>query len=933
MVRLPLSTYRIQFHKDFGFTAARNIAGYLSDLGISDLYASPIFKAREGSDHGYDVVDHSQINPELGTGEELESLSHALRERNMGWLQDIVPNHMAYHPENKLLMDVLENGPRSRFLNFFDIEWNHHDESLKGKLLAPFLGSFFGECLENGDIALEFGPQGLSIRYFSTVFPLRIESYAEVLGSDLGLLRKRMDRKHPDYVKLMGVFFILKNLPENGDVGERYDQIGFIKSMLWELYESNPVIKMYADDSLRQYNGSKGNPASFKKLSALLAQQNFRLAFWRVGVEEVNYRRFFAVNDLISLRIEDREVFDRVHHLPLRLVSSNVFTGLRVDHIDGLYHPQQYLDRLRDGAPDAFLSVEKILAPGEPLKPSWPVQGTTGYDFLGMVNGLFVMNANADKLDSLYKAFTGVYAACGAIANEDKRLLIEKDLYGGLENLVYQLKAIATRFTHASDFTLPGFRKALEEAFVHFPVYRTYINEEGADERDRQVIAWTMEKARASLPSHAHEIDFIERMLLAQSIPAFSKEEKRNALEFAMRLQQFTSPLMAKGIEDTFLYAYNRLVSVNDVGINPDHMGYSPGEFHAFNRQRLAAWPHTMNATSTHDTKRGEDARARIDVISELPQEWEAKTAEWRSASSRFKRRRNALEIPDGNDEYFLYQTLIGAWPFDEAGLPEFRERMREYLVKAVREAKVHTVWVKPDREYEEGYLDFLERLLDPESGRDFLASFRPFQRKVAWYGMWNGLSQTLLKIASPGIPDFYQGTEMWDLNLVDPDNRRPVDYGLRMAALREIREREGADPEGLLRDLLGTPQDGRCKLYLIARALKARASQPSVFQYGEYLPLTAEGERKDSVVAFARTFGSHWVIAAAPRFLAGFVPEGRPPLGRELWGDTRLRLPGDAPLHWRDAIGGAEVSSEHGGLALADAFGRFPGALLEGRN
>jgi (1->4)-alpha-D-glucan 1-alpha-D-glucosylmutase len=526
-----------------------------------------------------------------------------------------------------------------------------------------------------------------------------------------------------------------------------------------------------------------------------------------------------------------------------------------------------------------------------------------------------------------------VYAACGAIANEDKRLLIEKDLYGGLENLVYQLKAIATRFTHASDFTLPGFRKALEEAFVHFPVYRTYINEEGADERDRQVIAWTMEKARASLPSHAHEIDFIERMLLAQSIPAFSKEEKRNALEFAMRLQQFTSPLMAKGIEDTFLYAYNRLVSVNDVGINPDHMGYSPGEFHAFNRQRLAAWPHTMNATSTHDTKRGEDARARIDVISELPQEWEAKTAEWRSASSRFKRRRNALEIPDGNDEYFLYQTLIGAWPFDEAGLPEFRERMREYLVKAVREAKVHTVWVKPDREYEEGYLDFLERLLDPESGRDFLASFRPFQRKVAWYGMWNGLSQTLLKIASPGIPDFYQGTEMWDLNLVDPDNRRPVDYGLRMAALREIREREGADPEGLLRDLLGTPQDGRCKLYLIARALKARASQPSVFQYGEYLPLTAEGERKDSVVAFARTFGSHWVIAAAPRFLAGFVPEGRPPLGRELWGDTRLRLPGDAPLHWRDAIGGAEVSSEHGGLALADAFGRFPGALLEGRN
>ncbi len=303
MVRLPLSTYRIQFHKGFGFNAARDIIGYLSDLGISDLYASPIFKAREGSEHGYDVVDHNQVNPELGTSEDLESLSRALRERGMGWLQDIVPNHMAYHPENRLLMDVLENGPRSRFRDFFDIEWNHHDESLKGKLLAPFLGSFFGECLENGDIALEFGPAGLSIRYFSTVFPLRIESYAEVLGTDLGLLRKRMDRKHPDYLKLMGVFFILKNLPDNGDLGERYDQIGFIKSMLWELFESNPVIKIYVEDSLRQYNGSKGNPASFKKLSALLAQQNFRLAFWRVGVEEVNYRRFFAVNELISLRI------------------------------------------------------------------------------------------------------------------------------------------------------------------------------------------------------------------------------------------------------------------------------------------------------------------------------------------------------------------------------------------------------------------------------------------------------------------------------------------------------------------------------------------------------------------------------------------------------------------------------------------------------
>ena len=649
-----------------------------------------------------------------------------------------------------------------------------------------------------------------------------------------------------------------------------------------------------------------------------------------MGVEEVNYRRFFAVNDLISLRIEDRGVFDHVHRLPLNLLAADVFTGLRVDHIDGLYHPRQYLDRLREAAPDAYLTVEKILAAGEPLK-AWPIQGTTGYEFLAMANGLFVMGANADVMDAAYRNFTGVQAGCGTLANENKRLLIEKDLYGGLENLVYQLKAIASRFTHASDFTLPGFRRALEEAFVHFPVYRTYISEEGADDRDRQVIAWTMEKARSSLPSHAHEIDFIESMLLAQSQNGFSKEEKRYALEFAMRLQQFTSPLMAKGIEDTFLYVFNRLISLNDVGSDPDAFGVTPEEFHAFNRQRLAAWPHTQNATATHDTKRGEDARARIDVLSELPGEWEAKVTEWHAANRGFRLLRNTRSAPDRNDEYFLYQALIGSWPRDDAGMEGFRERMRDYLVKAVREAKVHTVWVKPDREYEDAFLGFLDHLLDPEAGKAFRDSFLPFQRKVAWYGMWNGLSQALLKIAAPGIPDFYQGCEYWDLNLVDPDNRRPVDYPARIASLEGIRAREAADLGGLALGLAADPWDGRCKQFLIYRALKARNSLPSVFQYGEYLPLAAEGERKESVVAFARTFGRHWVVAVIPRFLAGFVPEGTVPVGKALWGDTRLRLPGEAPVHWIDAVGGGGLRMEGGYLAVGDIFARFPATLLVG--
>jgi (1->4)-alpha-D-glucan 1-alpha-D-glucosylmutase len=932
MIRLPLSTYRVQFNRDFGFAAARGIVSYLSDLGISDLYASPIFKAREASTHGYDVVDQSAVNPELGSLEEMETLSRDLRERSMGWLQDIVPNHMAYHPENQLLMDVLENGPQSQYINFFDIEWNHHDESLKGKLLAPVLGSFFGECLENGEITLQFNETGLSTRYYETVFPIKIESYADVLGGNLTLLRKRMDRKHPDYVKLMGVFYILKNLPDRNDGGERDDQIRFIKSMLWELYEANPVIRIFMDENVRMYNGSKGNPASFKKLSALLAQQNYRLAFWRVGVEEVNYRRFFAVNDLISLRVEDREVFDRVHHLPFRLLSSNIVTGLRVDHIDGLYHPQQYLQRLREGAPECFVVVEKILGAGEPLKPHWPIQGTTGYEFLIAVNNLFCMSGNSDRMDSAYRSFTGIQASCGTMANDDKRLLIEKDLYGGLENLVYQLKTIASRFTHASDFTLSGFRQALEETFVHFPVYRTYINEDGADERDRQVIAWTMEKARASLPSHVHEIDFIERMLMAQSVPEFNKDEKKNALEFAMRMQQFTSPLMAKGIEDTFLYVYNRLISLNEVGGNPDIFGSTPEEFHAFNRQRLAAWPHSLSATATHDTKRGEDMRARINVISELPEEWEAKVAEWHALSKIHKFRRNAQFVPDRNDEYFLYQTLVGAWPFDDSDPERFRKRVREYIVKAVREAKVHTVWLKPDKEYEDGYLSFVDKLLDPDPANRFLASFRPFQRKVAFYGMFNGLSQTQIKIASPGIPDFYQGDELWDLSMVDPDNRRPVDYRVRQEMLREIKEREKTDLPGLLRDLLEHPEDGRCKLFLIYRALKTRATLPSVFQYGEYLPLGSEGPHKDNVFAFARTFGKNWCVSVVPRLLAGFVPEGRMPLGKEHWADTRLKIPGDAPVRWVDAISGEELQVESGALAVGEILSRFPVAMLEGQ-
>lgn len=925
MIRIPLSTYRLQMHGGFGFREAREAVAYLHDLGVGDVYLSPIFKARAGSTHGYDVVDHGEVNPELGSREDMESLAAELKSRSMGWLQDIVPNHMAYDPENRLLMDVFENGPRSRYIGFFDIEWNHHDESLKGKLLAPVLGGFFGEVLDNGEITLEYAERGLQVRYGSLVFPLRIESYVDVLGAALPHLRRRLERKHPDHVKLMGVFYILKNLPETDEAGERYDQIRFVKGMLWEIYTQNPIVKEWLDESVRALSGTKGTPDSFKRLSALLAQQNYRLAFWRVGVEEINYRRFFAVNDLISLKVEDPDVFDRIHQLPLRLMDEGLVTGLRIDHIDGLYHPFRYLQRLRAKVPAAYLVVEKILAEGEPLKASWPVQGTTGYEFLNSLGRLFVQSAGKEALDAAYRRFTGMEASCGALAQEKKRLLIEKDLYGGLENLVYQLKSIASKFPHASDFTLSGFRRALEEVFVHFPVYRTYIDEEGADERDRQVIVWTLEKARASLPSHLHELDFIERMLLAQGSATFSKVEKALALEFAMRLQQFTSPLMAKGIEDTFLYVYHRLDSLNEVGGDPDAFGLSTEGFHAMCRSRRSGWPHAMSATATHDTKRGEDFRARLHVLSEIPDEWEAKVSEWHALNKGYRKRPGGQYIPDRNDEYFLYQTLVGAWPFPGAGEAEFPDRLEAYLVKAVREAKVHTVWLKPDRDYEEGFLEFAGRLLDPETGAAFQASFLPFQRKMARLGVYNSLSQALAKITAPGVPDFYQGSELWDLSLVDPDNRRPVDFALRRRLL------EGLAGPASPRDLLEDPSDGRCKLFTIHRALRARRAWPAVFQYGEYLPLAVEGPRRENLAAFARTLGRNWYVTVILRFPSGLIPEGGRLPGREAWEGTFIRLPGEAPLRWSDAFTGAEVAAAGRGLRAADALADFPVALLEG--
>jgi (1->4)-alpha-D-glucan 1-alpha-D-glucosylmutase len=929
-MRIPTATYRVQLAPDFPLRAARNILPYLARLGVSDLYVSPILEARAGSSHGYDVVDPGRVRAELGGPEALQELLDELERLGLGLLVDIVPNHMAFDGANPLLADVLENGPDSRYFGFFDVDWNHPYESMKGRLLAPFLGDFYGLCLERGDLRLTYEREGLAIRYHALRLPLRMDSYDRVLTHRQRELARELGRDHPDYLKYLGLLYVLRHLPPGTETRERYDQIAFVKGLLWELYSGNLPIHRFLEESLASFNGRPGEPSSFNALDELLAQQHFRLAFWKVGTEELNYRRFFSVNELICLKVEEEEVFHRTHALLLELAGSRGGVGLRVDHVDGLYDPYLYLKRLREHLPDSYLVVEKILQLGERLPEGWPVQGTTGYDFLNMAGGLHCSRRNRLSLNRIYRRFAGREVSFPLLVTEKKRLIAEKHMVGDIDNLAHLLKRLAGRHRDGSDHTLYGFKRALNELLVQFPRYRTYIAP--GSEAETGPIAEAIRRAKQAIPDFGHELDFIARIFGLRFERNLPPEEQREWYRFIQRFQQFTGPLQAKGLEDTALYVYHRLLSLNEVGANPDKFGVSMIEFHHFNRRRARSWPHTLNATATHDTKRGEDVRARLNVLSEIPQEWEQQAGAWRRLARRHKSPSGA---PDGNDEYFLYQTLLGAWPFRAAEVPEFRERLKAYLLKALREAKVHTAWLTPDAGYEEAAAGFVDGLFE-DGG--FLERFLPFQRKVAWYGMLNSLSQTLLKMCSPGIPDFYQGSELWDLNLVDPDNRRPVDYPAREALLVRIEQAGAAGVAQLLPQLFAAPEDGAVKLLLIQRVLGARAREKRLFDGGGYLPLAVEGERQRHLVSFARVHRGRMAVVVTARFFTSLAAEGQLPLGESIWGDTRLRLPHPGPAGarlakgpasgWVEAISGTAVPG--GATLLArDLFASFPGALL----
>lgn len=927
-MQIPLATYRIQFTPNFGFDAAKAIAAYLEELGVSHLYASPILTSRKGSTHGYDAVNPREVDPELGGVEKFNQLVEQLQDLNIGWVQDIVPNHMAFSSQNEMLMDVLENGADSKYRDFFDIDWNHHYPENNSKVLAPFLGKFCGDCLESGELQIQYEQSGLSINYYDNKFPIRIESYSQVLTYDLARLQEKLGRDNPAFVKLLGVLYTLKYIPSSEEGRERDDQISFIKRMLWELWNDSEEVKKYIQENIATFNGEVGKPESFDLLESLLTEQFFRLAFWKVGNEELNYRRFFTVNDLISLRIEDENVFETTHSLILQLVEEGKFDGLRIDHIDGLYDPAEYLNRLREKAPEVYLIVEKILEPEEELPITWPIQGTSGYDFLNQLNGIFCDQSNEEEFDNIYYRFIGKAVSCEELIDKNKRLIIEKHLAGDIDNLAHLFKKISGRYRYASDFTMYGLKSALIEILALFPVYRTYINSSGASSSDREYIEQVMIQAKKNIPNFLNELNFIEKFLLLEFDENLTEEDRDEWLRFLMRLQQFTGPLMAKGVEDTVLYVYNRLVSLNEVGSHPGSFGVSLEDFHTYNSNRTANWPHTMNTTSTHDTKRGEDVRTRINVLSEIPEEWEQNLKKWREINAAHKDYVGGRDIPTYNDEYLFYQTLIGAFPLNKEEYPSFVERIKEYIIKAIREAKVHTAWLKNDSDYEDGFTNFAERVLKDSADNEFLAAFRPFQEKIQHYGILSSLSQTLLKLTSPGLPDIYQGTELWDLSLVDPDNRRPVDFSMRQKYLEEIKSKTGSDLLDYIAQLLETPEDARIKLFLIYKTLQTRQQYLELFQRGTYEKLNIVGSLKSHVIGFSRELGEQKIIVIAPRFFTSLTEKGEYPLGEQVWQETRIVPPADSTNTWVDVFTGQQVEGEDA-LWVRDILQHFPVALL----
>ncbi|MGE0082650.1 MAG: malto-oligosyltrehalose synthase [Thiohalomonadaceae bacterium] len=958
--RIPLATYRLQFSRQFTFDDAAALIPYLRELGVSHCYASPYLRARSGSPHGYDIVDHNSLNPEIGSERSFNRYADALAKHNMGQILDLVPNHMGVGgDDNAWWLDVLENGPASAFAPYFDIDWFPNKEELRGKVLVPVLGGHYGTVIENGELRLTFDARRgeFSVWYYNHRFPLEPRTYPRVMEFRIDQLAERLGSDHPRLAQFQTLTTAFGHLPSRWETAqpkleERRRDKEVHKQQLAELCARCPEIAAFLDENVQIINGEPGEPASFDRLHEILEEQVYRLAYWQVASDEINYRRFFDINDLAGLRMELPEVFDATHRFVLQLVAEGKLDGLRIDHPDGLYDPRGYYARLQTevqsalpayhgpvgpaAVPEFWFVAEKILASYERLVDDWPVHGTTGYDFLNLVNGLFVNADAALEMDRTYTRFLGKHMDFDEVLYQSKRLVIDVQLSSELTVLSNMLDDIAQRNRYTRDFTLNGFRNALIVLVACFPVYRTYITENHVSDDDRRYVDWAVAQAKKRSPAGDVSIyDFIRDLLLNETCAADPMRRGR-AARFAMKFQQYTAPVMAKAMEDTSFYVYHRLVSLNEVGGDPRRFGTSVAAFHHANQERARHWPHAMITTSTHDTKRCEDVRARIDVLSELTDEWRARVTRWARLARTRKLIVDGLPAPGRNDEYLFYQTLVGTWPLepmDERAFDEYRERIKRYMLKAAKEAKAHTSWINPNAAYEEAVCHFVTTMLGNSRQNPFLADFIPFQRRIARVGMWNGLAQTLLKLSCPGVPDLYQGTEIWDFSLVDPDNRRPVDYRLRRDVLRRVvGAAKRLDGVELARDLLEHAADGRVKMFVTWRALALRRSMPDVFLRGDYQPLVVNGEKASHVVAFMRHFEGRSVAVLVPRCVATLLGEGQSaPIG-EAWSDTVVEVP-EGIARLRNVFTGEELTVEQGDggarLPVATVLGHFPVALL----
>lgn len=945
---IPRATYRLQFHKGFGFDDAIAILPYLATLGVSHIYCSPIQRARPGSAHGYDVVAHDEINPELGGREGFERFSAALRSHHMGQLLDLVPNHMGVlAADNAWWLDVLENGPASVYAQHFDIDWQPLNVELRGKVLLPVLGDHYGDVLARGELVLAFDAEAgsLALHYHEHRFPLAPETYPCVLQR----AESRIDDAELS-ASLASIAASFGHLParsatEAEPVAERARDKEVLKGRLARLVARQQPVAQAIAAAVAEFNGT----AERDSLHALLELQAYRLAFWRVAADEINYRRFFDINELAALRIEREEVFEATQGMALDLAAAGVVDGLRIDHPDGLYDPAHYFEQLQRGfaqraglalpGPDAegrparplYVVAEKIAASHEEVPTQWHIHGTTGYRFATVVNGVLIDAAASERFARIWRSFSGVEEAFDELAYRGKRAIMRNALSSELNVLSTELLRIARADRHTRDYTLNTLRRALAEVAACMPVYRSYIVDTPSPQ-DRHYIEQAVDLARQrSLDADASVFDFVRRTLLAEAVADAPDALRTRVQRFAMRFQQFSAPVTAKGVEDTAFYRYFPLSSLNEVGGEPAHFGMTVAAFHTASADRAARWPHTMLATSTHDNKRSEDVRNRINVLSEMPAAWRLALRRWRAMNLAPE----GVAMPSAADQYLLYQTVLGTLPaggLDARTHDAYVARIGRYALKAARESKAHTSWVVPHPGYEAALTGFVERLLGREGAHPFLADVQALGATVAWYGALNSLSMALIKFTSPGVPDLYQGNELMDLSLVDPDNRRPVDYTLRarwLDALDAMAQQPGLP--AAVQALAAAPHDGRAKLWLTRRLLGVRQAHPALFRDGGYTALGLAGGKSAHLVAFARRQGPQSLVVLAGRLFADLpVAAQSLPIGAAAWGDTLVKMP-----HWPDGtrfenvLTGETLTVTNGTLRVAVALAHFPGAAL----